>query len=68
MDAIIVYPENKEQLEAVKAVMNAMKISFEQKRQAYPSVVIEGVNFSLKEAEKGYLTSYKGIDDMLNSK
>jgi len=36
MDALIVYPENDEQLTALKAVMKAMKITFQQKREAYP--------------------------------
>ena len=66
MDALIVYPENKEQLTALKAVMKAMKISFEQKSQIYPTQVVQGIQDSLKQAEKGQLTSYTGIKDMLN--
>ncbi len=66
MDALIVYPENKEQLTALKAVMKAMKISFEQKSGLYPDHVIKGVNESLKQADEGKLTPYKGIRDMLN--
>lgn len=31
MDTLIAYPDNKEQLPALKAVMRAMKITFEQK-------------------------------------
>ena len=49
MDALIVYPENKEQLEALKAVMKAMKITFEQKSELYPAFVTEGVKDSLRE-------------------
>ncbi|HWZ14957.1 MAG TPA: DUF2683 family protein [Mucilaginibacter sp.] len=66
MDALIVYPENKEQLVALKAVMKAMKITFEQKSQIYPQNIIEGVKESLKQAEDGRLTPYKGIKEMLN--
>ena len=66
MDALIVYPENKEQLTALKAVMKAMKISFEQKSEVYPAHVIEGVKESLKQADQGQLTPYIGIADMLN--
>jgi hypothetical protein len=66
MDALIVYPENKEQLTALKAVMKAMKIAFEQKREVYPDYVIKGVKESLKQAEEGELTPYTGIKDMLN--
>ena len=66
MDALIVYPENKEQLTALKAVMKAMKITFEQKSEVYPDYVIKGVKESLKQAEEGQLTPFTGIKDMLN--
>jgi hypothetical protein len=65
MDALIVYPENKEQLAALKAVMKAMKITFEQQAQQYPDHVLEGVKKSLKQAREGDLTPYTGIKDML---
>jgi hypothetical protein len=64
MDALIVYPENKEQLTALKAVMKAMKISFEQKSEVYPPHVVNGIKESLKQAEEGKLTPYTGIKDM----
>lgn len=66
MEALIVYPENKEQLTALKAVMKAMKITFEQKSEVFPDHVIKGVKESLKQADEGLLTPYKGIKDMLN--
>ncbi len=65
MDALIVYPENKEQLAAMKAVMKAMKISFEQKNEIYPDYVVKGVKESLKQAKEGKLTQYTGVRDML---
>jgi hypothetical protein len=68
MDALIVYPENKEQLNALEAVMKAMKISFEQKSEIYPESVTDGVKASLKEAEAGELTPYTGIKQMLDLK
>lgn len=40
---MIVYPENNEQLAALKAVMKAMKVSFEQKSDVYPDHAISGV-------------------------
>lgn len=66
MDALIVYPENNEQLTALKAVMKAMKISFEQKSEIYPEKVVQGVQDSLKQADNGQLTAYQGIKNMLN--
>ncbi|MBB5395778.1 DUF2683 family protein [Mucilaginibacter sp. AK015] len=66
MDALIVYPENKAQLTALKAVMKAMKISFEQKNMVYPQHVVDGVNESLKQSDQGQLTAFTGIKDLLN--
>ena len=66
MDALIVYPDNKEQLAALKAVMKAMEITFEQKSEIYPDYVIKGVKESLQESKEGKLTLYTGIRDMLN--
>lgn len=68
MDALIVYPENKEQLDALKAVMKAMKIAFKQKSDVYPLQVMEGVTQSLGQANEGQLTPYTGIKDMLSMK
>ena len=68
MDALIVYPENREQLAALKVVMRAMKVTFEQKSEVYPEQVISGVKDSLKQADQGELTLYTGIRNMLNPK
>jgi len=65
MDALIVYPENKEQLTALKAVMKAMKITFQQKGEVYPDHVIKGIKESLKQADEGQLTPYTNLKDML---
>jgi hypothetical protein len=66
MNALIVYPENKEQLTALKAVMKALKINFEQKSETYPEHVVIGVKESLKQDDEGKLTPYTGIRDMLD--
>lgn len=66
MDALIVYPENKEQLTALKAVMKAMKIAFEQKSEVYPNHVTEGIKASVKESEEGKITPYVNLRDMLD--
>jgi hypothetical protein len=66
MDSLIVYPENRHQLTALKAVMKAMKITFEQKSEVYPEYVINGVRESLKQADEGKLTPYIGIRNMLD--
>jgi hypothetical protein len=46
--------------------METMNITFKyNNREKYPSEVIEGINQSLKQADRGILTPYTGIDDML---
>lgn len=66
MDALIVYPENKEQLTAVKAIMKAMKISFEQKSENLPEHVLLGIKEALKEIENGQSKPYTGMKDLLD--
>ncbi|GAA4807031.1 hypothetical protein GCM10023231_40280 [Olivibacter ginsenosidimutans] len=70
MDALLIHPENKEQLRAVKAFLKAMKIPFEEKKEDffYPEYVIDGVKESLKQANNGNLIQYTGIENMLNAK
>ncbi len=65
MDALIVYPENNEQLVALKAVMKAMKVSFEQKKDIYPDHVIAGIKKSIQQADEGQLSPYKDMREML---
>jgi ribosomal protein S20 len=57
METLIIHPENKEQLSAVKAFLKALKISFEKKEpENYNSKFVEMV----KKAEKN--AAYKTID------
>jgi hypothetical protein len=65
MDALIVYPETKEQLAALKAVMKAMQVTFEQKSQVYPEHVIKGINESNAQADDGKISPFIGVKDML---
>ncbi|RYY06020.1 MAG: hypothetical protein EOP43_07480 [Sphingobacteriaceae bacterium] len=67
MQPVIVYPENKEQLNAIKAVMKAMKIGFEQQSTIYPNKVLDGVAESLKQADAEQLLPYTNVQNMLNS-
>ena len=65
MEALIVYPENKEQLMALKSIMHAMKIAFEQKSEVYPQFVIKGVKESLAQADENNLVPYTGLKGLL---
>lgn len=68
MDKLIVYPENEEQLAALKVVMQTMKIAFEQRKEIYPDHVAIGLKKSLEEVDKGETHPYLGIKDMLDPK
>jgi len=65
MDALIVYHETKEQLAALKAVMKAMQVTFEQKSQVYPEQVIKGINESKAQSDDGQLSPFSGVKDLL---
>ncbi|WP_304062777.1 DUF2683 family protein [Pedobacter glucosidilyticus] len=58
METLIVHPENKEQLAAIKAFMKALKINFEKKSEESPY----NPDFvdMIKRAEKS--SSYKTVD------
>ncbi len=61
MKKLIVYPKNKKQLSAIKA----LEINFEPLGEIYPQFVLEGVNKSLKQAEKYNLLAYTNLKNML---
>lgn len=63
---LIVYPETKEQLTALKAVIKAMQVTFEQKSQVYPEQVIKSINESKAQADDGNLSPFSGVKNMLN--
>jgi len=65
MEALVVYPENKAQLTALKAVMKAMNVSFEQRDEVYPDYVVKGIKRAIKQTEQGELKPYTGIRNML---
>lgn len=68
MDTLIVYPKNKEQLEALRSVIKSMKIAFEERHEIYPEKVIKGVKESFFQAQAEDLTPYNGVKKMLREK
>lgn len=66
MDALIVYPETKEQLVALKAVMKAMQVTFEQKSQVYPEQVIKNINDSKAQSDNNQISPFSSIEEMLD--
>ncbi|MEO6150066.1 MAG: DUF2683 family protein [Mucilaginibacter sp.] len=65
MDALIIYPQNEEELKTLKAMLKNMKVNFEQRDKVLPDYVIDGVKESLKQADEDRLTPYTGIKSML---
>jgi hypothetical protein len=56
MEAILAHPENNEQLEAIKAVLKALKVKFESQKEEGPNYDPEFVKKVLegkKEVEEG---------------
>lgn len=53
MSTLIVHPENKEQLSALKAFMKAFNIVFEENKQPYNQEFTEKIKLSKKQAANG---------------
>jgi len=53
METIIVHPDNKEQLDALKAFMKAFKISFEEEQSAYDPEFVAKIKKSREQVKTG---------------
>ncbi|RFZ92020.1 hypothetical protein D0C36_11270 [Mucilaginibacter conchicola] len=53
MATLIVHPENEEQSDALKAVMKALKISFEEEKDEYDPAFVEMVLKGEEEIKAG---------------
>jgi uncharacterized membrane protein (DUF106 family) len=53
METLIVHPDNKEQLAALKAFMKAFKISFEEEKSAYNPKFIAKIKDSREQVKNG---------------
>ena len=53
METLIVHPENKEQLVALKAFMKALKISFEKAKQPYNPEFVAKIQESREQVKRG---------------
>ena len=63
MGTLIVHPENKERLSALKAFMKAFNISFEEAKQPYHTDFTEKMKISKKQAREGQ-TVKVSLDDI----
>lgn len=54
MESILIHPENREQLKAIKAVLKALKVEFEtQPPIILPSHLSKSIERGIKQFEKG---------------
>jgi hypothetical protein len=53
MGTLIIHPDNKEQLTALKAFMKAFKISFEEKESPYDPEFVAMIQESREQVKKG---------------
>jgi uncharacterized membrane protein (DUF106 family) len=53
MESLIVHPENKKQLNALKAFMKAFKISFEEEKSVYDPEFVAKIQESREQAKRG---------------
>lgn len=62
METLIVHPENKAQLNAIKQVLKAMKISFEKKERPYNPEFVEKIRESEEDFKAGRFKKIKTED------
>jgi uncharacterized membrane protein (DUF106 family) len=63
METLIVHPQNKEQLDALKTFMKAFKISFEEEKSAYDPEFVAKIQESRRQVKNGD-TRTVNIDDL----
>lgn len=66
MEVYVVYPENKEQLSALKAVLKALKMNFEPKAAAtlLPHA-LEGVKRGIEDLDNGRKIPFIEFEELL---
>lgn len=63
MEAIMIHPENAEQLKTVKSVLKALKVPFEAQSSALPGHVTASINRGLAQAAEGKTIDLKAFKD-----
>jgi len=62
MGTLIVHPESKEKLDALKAFMKALKIRFEEEKSPYNPQFVEKINRSEQDFKAGKFKAIKTDD------
>jgi len=62
MEALTIHPKNKEQMEAIKSVLKALKIPFERKESPYDPEFVKMIQNA--EKDRNYSTVLKTKEDI----
>ncbi len=68
MESLVVYTESAEQLKTVKAVLKALKVSFEPQAEAFPQHLLRSIEISRKQHENGETISLQEFKEKHLSK
>jgi len=68
MEAILIHPENPEQLKTIKAVLKALNVPFETQNTSLPPHVSNGLAKGIEQAESGHTISLSEFKDKHFSK
>jgi len=63
MKAIMIHPENAEQLKTVKSVLKALKVPFEPQSSTLPDHVMASVDSGMEQAAQGKTIGLKAFKE-----
>lgn len=63
MEAIMIHPENEEQLKTVKSLLKALKVPFEPQSSTMPNHVMESINRGMAQAQEGNVISLEDFKE-----
>lgn len=63
MEAIMIHPENEEQLKTVKSLLKALKVPFEPQSSTLPNHVMESINRGMAQAQEGKVISLEDFKE-----
>ena len=65
MGTIIIHPETEAKERAIKAVLEALEINFEQSEESYPAHVLNGLEEGILQSKNGDTKTYVEVKDLL---
>ncbi|MES2447840.1 MAG: DUF2683 family protein [Bacteroidota bacterium] len=65
MSTIIIHPETEAKEKAIKAVLEALEINFEQSEETYAQQVLAGLEKGILQANNGETKTYAEVKELL---